>query len=285
MSARMKSLISRPAHASPRHDAFSLIELLVVIAIIALLAELLFPAFSGVKGKAHATTCRNNLRQLSIAMLSYVSDNKQFPGALYIGHDQGFDNYYVWPSRLLQYVGNNRAVFLCPSARPDAAWDTNRNFTLGATMLNGQRDPWGISDVSRFSVAYNDWGIGQGTINLPQTPQLGLGGDINGRFYKGPITESSIASPVQMIMLGDAKDDASWDGSLDPTEEGQWPSNRHNYNSNLHFADGHAESARRKDMLNPAPNSPWRNRWNNDNQPHNEISWHVNWAAESSLER
>ena len=29
----------------------------------------------------------------------------------------------------------------------------------------------------------------------------------------------------------------------------------------------------------------WRSRWNNDNQPHNELTWTVNWAAEAKLDR
>jgi prepilin-type N-terminal cleavage/methylation domain-containing protein/prepilin-type processing-associated H-X9-DG protein len=264
--------------------AFTLIELLVVIAIIAILAALLLPALSGAKARAKATACKNNLRQLGIAMRSYVDENKQFPGASYIGHDQGVDNYYVWPSRLLQQVGNSRAVFLCPSARPDSAWDTNVNLTLGAALLGGGRDPWGISDVSRFSTAYNDWGIGQGKIDQPQNLQLGLGGDINGRFYKGPVTDNNITSPTQMIMLGDAKDDASWDGSLDPTEADQWPSNRHSRRTNLQFVDGHGESPVRGKVIAPASNNEWRSRWNSDNQPHNEITWSVDWTLESVLE-
>jgi hypothetical protein len=176
-------------------------------------------------------------------------------------------------------------VFWCPAARPEAAWNTNANFTLGATQLNGQRDPWGITDVSRFSIGYNDWGICQGTIDVPEVPQLGLGGDVTGRFYKGPITEAAIASPAQMIMLGDSKADASWDGSLDPTEEGQWPSNRHNYRANLHFVDGHSETPLRQPVIDPARDSKWRSRWNNDNQPHNEITWRVNRAVEAVLEK
>jgi len=24
--------------------------------------------------------------------------------------------------------------------------------------------------------------------------------------------------------------------------------------------------------------NPWRSRWNNDNQPHNEITWTINWT-------
>ena len=162
--------------------------------------------------------------------------------------------------------------------------DLNSNLTLGAALLGGGRDPWGISDVSRFSTAYNDWGIGQGKIDQPQSLQLGLGGDINGRFYKGPVTDNNITSPTQMIMLGDAKDDASWDGSLDPTEADQWPSNRHSRRTNLQFVDGHGESPVRGKVIDPASSNEWRTRWNSDNQPHNEITWSVDWTLESVLE-
>ena len=73
-------------------------------------------------------------------------------------------------------------------------------------------------------------------------PQLGLGGDVTGPYFKGFILESQIVSPSQMIMFGDAKADGSYDGSLDPTEQDQWPSNRHGRRTNLEFVDGHIES-------------------------------------------
>ena len=51
------------------------------------------------------------------------------------------------------------------------------------------------------------------------------------------------------------------------------------------FADGHAESASRKNVIDPVKDNIWRSRWNNDNQPHNELTWTVSWTAEAMLDR
>lgn len=60
--------------------AFTLIELLVVIAIIGLLAAIAVPVISGMQAKAAAATCSSNLRQMAVAVQSWVNDNNgKFP--------------------------------------------------------------------------------------------------------------------------------------------------------------------------------------------------------------
>lgn len=55
--------------------AFSLIELIVVIAIVGMLAVMVAPELGRVQDRAQSVTCVNNLRQIGVAVLSYVGEN------------------------------------------------------------------------------------------------------------------------------------------------------------------------------------------------------------------
>ena len=58
--------------------AFTLIELLVVIAIIAILAAIASPAIGPVIERGRSAKCVGNLRQIGVAVQSYVADNDNY---------------------------------------------------------------------------------------------------------------------------------------------------------------------------------------------------------------
>jgi prepilin-type N-terminal cleavage/methylation domain-containing protein len=213
---------------------FTLIELLVVIAIIAILIALLLPAVQQAREAARRAACKNNLKQIGLAMANYQETFNSYPpaGAYPTGRTA---SSWSAQARLLPYVeqanlqnlinwdldyGSQPQVtqtrvptFLCPSevndrARPDGALT---HYPLSYGINEGR---WMIFDPA---TGQNDGGIAFPNSSIrPRDISDGLSNTLAFAEIKafnpylrdhGPASGIAMpTSPLQVSSLGSASD-------------------------------------------------------------------------------
>lgn len=255
-----------------RGAGFTLIELLVVMGIIVLLAGLLVPVLSNAKFHARNTTCKNNLRQLSLALMIYTDAHGVYPTA-----QDNAESPPPWWTRLdgmdpgaFRDRGSGGG-FWCPMNRGSLL--VSQNYENGELLVNG---PVGY--------AYNENGIGGGG--------LGLGGRIfdNPNRVRIPARESDVRVASEMIALGDSFNRSrnsgldgliNLSGTIGPvtgaTLQIKWkmpikeqPSFvRHRGQANRMFVDGHLETEKMRRVF--AASDEQLRRWNIDHLPHRDL--------------
>ena len=115
--------------------SFTLIELLVVIGIIAILAGLLLPAMGPVRENARFTSCKNNVKQFTMAFKNYsAAYDEKFPkieDGIFVGSSKNS----VWCIELLRQCKfiSDYKIFLCPSSNGKPGKADNAIETTGPT--------------------------------------------------------------------------------------------------------------------------------------------------------
>ncbi len=172
-----------------RSVGFTLVELLVVIAIVGILMALLLPAVQTVKEAASRASCKNNMRQLGLALHNYESSRRKFPpGYAYSRGTDGANQLgHAWGTFILPYLEQQHLYKLVDTELPvfDAANLAARETPQPAFLCPADRfsaNNFVIRDesstpVEQYAAASYcaNWGPASGVLETPGN----TGDDIN----------------------------------------------------------------------------------------------------------
>jgi prepilin-type N-terminal cleavage/methylation domain-containing protein/prepilin-type processing-associated H-X9-DG protein len=117
-----------------RSRAFTLVELLVVIAIIGVLIALLLPAIQAAREAARNTQCKNNLKQIGLALHSFESARRAFPPGFVSNsidtNGPGTGPGWSWGAHILPYLEESNLNIDLEQSITDSAYDRLRLMQL-----------------------------------------------------------------------------------------------------------------------------------------------------------
>jgi prepilin-type N-terminal cleavage/methylation domain-containing protein len=121
-------------HKENMKRGFTLIELLVVIAIIAILIALLLPAVQQAREAARRTQCKNNLKQLALALHNYESTHSTFP----MSRITIQNSVNAWSVMVLPFLEQSA---LYSRWNFNSSWNNGTNLALSSTVLPAWQCP------------------------------------------------------------------------------------------------------------------------------------------------
>lgn len=214
-----------------RTRGLTLVEMLVVTGIVAALGGVLLPVVGRARESAKTVECLSNLRQMFLGATSYaVRHNGAYPIAYYAGSDAQNLYAFNWDFTLVR----ERATGM-RSVRPGLLW-------YGAADGKVQQCPSFDGRSNTLMDPYTGYNYNTSFIGRGET-----------ELIKAPAHTSDVRSPAGTVLFGDGE----WGGGANKYMRSPLPSAsdsnlsarhagtqgyRHRGQTNVVFADGHAES-------------------------------------------
>lgn len=137
-----------------KRRGFTLIELLVVIAIIAILIALLLPAVQQAREAARRSQCKNNLKQIGLAVHNYHDVHQSFPpgnincNALgTCNYSYGGPHYSTWTISILPFLDQAPLYNIYDATLPTDSAAAANNQTVAQTQLAVYKCPSDVGAV------------------------------------------------------------------------------------------------------------------------------------------
>ena len=220
---------------------FNVIELLVVIATVAILATLLLPALTKAKEQGRSSICKNNMRQLVLAMVLYADDNEDYlpwpgdvdrnwqPDWVFGGQPNTYpNNPETWNTPGFGFHAESGSIFPYATSQPRVV--PHRDYFTATYRIYRCPSTGPLGDALRVNFSMNE--------------ELDPTTDLTKAFPEG-VKVANVVGPTQKILLVNEDPATMKNASFKPQGTaltGQFVV--HDGRVNVGFIDGHLEAMR-----------------------------------------
>lgn len=197
--------MSQPKLLIRLRRGFTLIELLVVIAIIAVLVALLLPAVQQAREAARRATCRNNMKQLGLALLTYQETFGVFPASeihsapfMNGSNNNWGENAGTWSTLLFPYMDQQTRY---DSMNFSLGWNSGANYTAIMQKPTGYLCPSNPVSDKNSGNNFDSWIVHYFAVYGSEDPPGGRArmqwaiGNTSNLQYRGMMYHSSAVRP------------------------------------------------------------------------------------------